>query len=116
MRAAVRVIDGRRLELMPAGRPRRGAYRLDWRSVSTIDGHMREGSIGFGVGTRALGAASELKQSPLDGGRPARIVVRWLFYAALFAFAGGLLAGSVIAPRARLGAWLALDTPRGLLR
>jgi len=88
--ATTSVTAPRRLELRPNQRLRQGAYRLEWRSVSTIDGHIREGSVGFGVGTAALGGTLALQGSPLDGLGPVRAAIRWLFYAALFFFAGGL--------------------------
>lgn len=102
----VRVSRGRRLELRPRGTLAAGAYRLEWRSVSTIDGHIREGSVGFGVRTAALGGAVEVQQSPLTGAGPLRAAVRWLFYLALFLFAGGVLNAALLARRASLGAWL----------
>jgi copper transport protein len=110
--ATSRVTSGRRLELRPRDRLRQGAYRLEWRSVSTIDGHIREGSIGFGVGTMADGDALELQASPLDGWGPARAVIRWLFYAALFFFAGGLFNALLLGRGSPLGAWLIPRDPR----
>jgi copper transport protein len=104
--AAVRVSRGRRLELVPRRRLAQGAYRLDWRSVSTIDAHIREGSVGFGVGTAALGAAVDVGGSPLEGVGPLRMALRWLLYAALFLFAGGALNAAVRRPRGSPGAWL----------
>lgn len=112
--AAGRVTEGRRLELRPESALARGAYRLDWRSVSTIDGHIREGSIGFGVGTAAVGAAVELEQSPLAGAGPVRAALRWLFYLALFFFAGGALNALLLSRRGSLGGWLAPDGPAHL--
>lgn len=103
----VRVAEGRRLEVAPRGPLPRGAYRLDWRSVSTIDGHIREGSIGFGVRTASLGAPIELQQNPLAGAGPVRATLRWLFYLALFFFAGGALNAMLLARNGTLGSWLA---------
>jgi copper transport protein len=113
--ATAQVTSGRRLELRPRDRLRQGAYRLEWRSVSTIDGHIREGSIGFGVGTMADGDAVELQASPLDGWGPARAIVRWLFYAALFFFAGGLFNALLLGRRSPVGVWLIPHDPRGSL-
>ena len=109
--SAARVTGGRRLELRPERALEPGAYRLEWRSVSTIDGHIREGSIGFGVGTAAVGAAIELEQSPLSGAGPVRAVLRWLFYVALFFFAGGALNALLLSRRGSLGTWLAPAGP-----
>lgn len=104
--AAVRVVGGRRLELAPQESLARGAYRMEWRSVSTIDGHVREGSVGFGVRVDARGAAAEMSMGPLDGLGPARVATRWLFYGLLFAFGGALLAGTLMQPRAPLAVWV----------
>lgn len=104
---ASRVTAGRRLAFRPQQRLRDGAYRLDWRSVSTIDGHIREGSIGFGVGTAALGPAVELQQNPMAGVGPARALLRWGLYLSLFFFAGGVLNTMLLDRRGSPGAWLA---------
>ena len=106
--ASTRVTAGRRLELRPRRRLAQGAYRLEWRSVSTLDGHIREGSVGFGVGTASVGGAFQLEQGPLDGFGPARAAIRWLFYAALFFFAGGLF-NAVLRRGGQAGAWLTPD-------
>jgi copper transport protein len=113
--ATTRVTAARRLELRPRQRLRQGAYRLQWRSVSTIDGHIREGSVGFGVGTAALGGAIGLQASPLDGLGPLRAAIRWLFYAALFFFAGGLFNALLLGRGERAGAWLIPRDARGTL-
>ena len=104
--SVARVTGGRRLELAPRTRLPRGAYRLVWRSVSTIDGHIREGSIGFGIGTASLGAPIELQQSLSPAGW-VRAALRWLFYVALFFFAGGALNALLLARSGTLGSWLA---------
>ncbi len=109
--ADVRILERRRLELVPRGRLAQGAYRIDWRSVSTIDAHIREGAVGFGVGTAALGASVEISGSPLDGAGPARVALRWLFYAALFFFAGGALNAARRRGRGSPGSWLAPANP-----
>jgi len=103
--ATARLIDARRLALVPSRRLPQGAYRLHWRSVSTIDGHVREGSVGFGVGADAAGGAVRLEQGPLAGLGWARTVVRTVLYVALLFFAGGLLAGALLGGR-RAGQWL----------
>ena len=104
--ATVRIAQERRLVLVPRERLAQGAYQLEWRSVSTIDAHIREGSVGFGVGTAALGASVAVGGTPLDGAGPARVAVRWAFYAALFFFAGGVLNGLVRTRRGSAGSWL----------
>ena len=104
--ANVRVTGGRRLELLPRERLPQGAYRLDWRSVSTIDAHIREGSVGFGVGTAALGGAVDIGGNPLADAGALRIAVRWVFYAALLFFAGGVLNAALRGRHSSPGYWL----------
>ena len=108
--ASTRVAGSRRLQVIPRRQLPQGAYRLTWRSVSTIDGHIREGSVGFGVGTSA-GAAVDVEASPLGGMGTARVVARWLFYAALFVFAGGVFNAVMLGRGRRLGAWLMPEGP-----
>ena len=105
---STRVTGSRRLQVIPRAELPQGAYRLTWRSVSTIDGHIREGSVGFGVGTSA-GAAVDIEASPLGGIGTARVVARWLFYAALFVFAGGVFNAVLLGRGRPLGAWLLPD-------
>lgn len=104
--ATVRVAQERRLVLIPRERLEQGAYQLEWRSVSTIDGHIREGSVGFGVGTAAEGAAVAMGGTPLDGAGPARVGARGVFYAALFFSAGGVLNAAIRRRRGSPGSWL----------
>ena len=94
-----------RLVLRPGAPLRRAPYRVDWHTVSTVDGHALEGSFGFGVRTAAVGGEHQLEQSPLARHGWARIAIRALLYAALFFFAGGLLNG-VLLSRSEPAAWL----------
>ena len=103
--ASTRIVGSRRLQVIPSRQLPQGAYRLTWRSVSTIDGHIREGSVGFGVGTSA-GAAVDVDPSPLAGMGTVRAIARWLFYAALFLFAGGVFNAVLVGRGGQLGAWL----------
>ncbi|MFL5820931.1 MAG: CopD family protein [Solirubrobacteraceae bacterium] len=93
--AGQRVVDGRRLVLIPRSPLSRGTYRVQWRSVSTDDGHALEGSFGFGVRVAATGAAS-VQESPLARGGWVRTPVRAALYFALLLFAGGLLVQALI--------------------
>lgn len=97
----------RELVLRPRARLGRAAYRVDWHTVSTEDGHALEGSFSFGVGTPAVGAAQELEQSPLARGGWLRMVLRTALYASLFFFAGGIFVGAVLSRREGPAAWLA---------
>lgn len=94
---------------MPLGR---AAYRVEWHSVSTLDGHALEGSFSFGVRTAAAGGEHSVEQSPLARGGVYRIVARWLMYAALLTFAGALLLRWML-PGGASGSWL---VPAGLRR
>ena len=47
--AARQAIRGRRIVLIAGRALDRGAYRVEWRTVSTDDAHPLEGSYGFGV-------------------------------------------------------------------
>lgn len=88
--------EGRQLVLRPTrALASPAAYRVDWHTVSTLDGHALEGSFGLGVRTAAVGGAQRLEQSPLARDGWLRIASRAVFYAALLFFAGGLLAGLV---------------------
>lgn len=104
--ATVRVSGGRWLTVRPTRRLGQAAYRLDWRSVSTLDGHVREGSISLGVGTAALGDRLYVEQSPLARDGWIRIAVRAVFYGALFFFAGGVLVAALLGKPGRTGHWL----------
>src|SRR5438128_2491788 len=69
----------------------RAAYRVDWHTVSTEDGHELEGSFGIGVGTAAGAGSHSVQQSPLADAGWLRALTRALLYVALLSFAGGLI-------------------------
>lgn len=91
----------------------RGAYRVDWFSVSNDDGHALAGQFSFGVRAAALGGAQAIEESPLSGGGWWRTAMRAAFYVALFLFAGGLFNGALLSGGGRRGSWL---VPPGPLR
>ncbi|MBA3328877.1 MAG: copper resistance protein CopC/CopD [Solirubrobacterales bacterium] len=91
--------SARRLVLRPAAALERGAYRVDWHSVSTEDGHALEGSFSFGVRTAAASGGHSLEQSPLARDGWLRVGARVLLYAALLLFAGALLLRVVLGAR-----------------
>lgn len=91
--------SGNTLVVHPTSKLERGAYRVEWHTVATDDGHELEGSFGFGVRARAGAAAIATEQSPLAGGGWVRALVRALLYATLLAFAGALLLAAVLGPR-----------------
>ncbi len=106
-RVAARVTapSARRLELRPRGAVGRGAYRVEWHSVSADDGHALEGSFSFGVRAAAVGAARSSQAGPLADGGWLRVLVRGLLYPALFVFAGGALLNALLGRPRR--SWLA---------
>jgi copper transport protein len=96
----------RQLVLQPRTRLAKGAYRVDWHTVSTLDGHALEGGFGFGVRVRTGIGEQSVEQSPLARNGWLRITVRAGFYVALFFFAGGLF-GTALLSRGRARAnWL----------
>jgi copper transport protein len=107
---------GRKLLLRPQRRLRRAPYRVEWHTVSTLDGHPLEGSFSFGVRTAAIGGEHSVEQSPLARGGWLRIAMRALFYAALFFFAGGVLNAVLLAPRRQPERWLVPEQVRAALR
>ena len=99
--------EGReRLVLVPGGALRAAPYRVVWHTVSRLDGHALEGSVGFGVRSAPPGGGERLEQSPLARDGWLRIALRALLYVFLFVFAGGVLVGVVLSP-ARPAGWLA---------
>jgi copper transport protein len=81
----------RGLILAPAGPLPEGAYRVDWHTVSTLDGHALEGSFSFGVRAAAASGGHAVEQSPLARNGWLRVVARIALYAGLLVFAGALL-------------------------
>ena len=67
-----------------------GAYRVDWHTVSTEDGHALEGAFSFGVRADA-GAAPALEDRPLARGGAVRIAARIALYATILMLAAALL-------------------------
>src|SRR5215212_4809168 len=88
--AAVSVQQRRRLVLTPSRPLPRGAYRVDWHTVSTEDGHALEGAFAFGVRVPA-GAAALLETGPLARGGWVRIGARIALYGTLLTLAAALL-------------------------
>lgn len=95
----------REIALQPDRRLPRGPYRVEWHTVSTVDGHALEGSFGFGVRAPPAAGEQRIEQSPLARDGWLRIATRALFYAALFFFAGGLINAALLAGR-RPAEWL----------
>jgi len=96
IRASVAVQDRKRLVLTPSRELATGAYRVDWHTVSTEDGHALEGAFSFGVRADA-GAAPALETGPLARGGAVRIAARIALYATILMLAAALLLPLLIA-------------------
>ena len=84
------------LVLRPVTALARGAYRVEWHTVSTTDGHELQGSFGFGLRVAAAGGGRAVEQSPLADLGWVRALVRGLLYATLLSFAGALLLAALL--------------------
>src|SRR5215212_3666545 len=104
--AAVKVENNNRLLLRPSRRLATGPYLVDWHTVSILDGHALEGSFGFGVRTSAVGGGQQLEQSPLARDGWLRVLLRGVFYVALFFFGAGLLCGVLLPSPDGPAGWL----------
>lgn len=95
--------DDTSLEVVPDAPLADGTYTVNWRAVSSVDGHVDDGAFAFGVGQAAGDVVvvelvhTSAWASALTG------VGRWLLYAALAVFIGaastGLLAYRGSVPR-----------------
>jgi len=95
----------KQLLLVPGGPLRRGTYRVEWHTVSTLDGHALEGSFSFGVRAPAAGGGHSLEQSPLARDGWLRVLARAAMYATLLLFAGALTLEALLGSGGRF-AWL----------
>jgi methionine-rich copper-binding protein CopC len=102
------VASGRRLIVRLPSKLARGAYRIEWRTVSPLDGHTLGGSLSFGVRAPATGAPPVLASSPFADGGLWRVLARALLYVSL-----GLFAASVLLPALLGRTWLATASPAG---
>lgn len=101
-RVAVRLnIDSRSIQMTPLNRLSKGSYRVEWRAVSTLDGHPVEGTFAFGVRAPAENVGLPIQQNPLEQNGFARISFRAIFYSAVLVFVGGLLVAALWQPRRR---------------
>lgn len=110
-----RTTSEKRLVLEPAEQLAQGAYRIEWHTVSPLDGHALEGSFSFGVRAAAAGGVHRVEQSPLADAGWLRVGARIALYVALLLFAGALLLRMLLARGPR--SWLvpaALDGAAGL--
>jgi copper transport protein len=103
--------DDRRLRFALSRTLPNGVYTVNWRAVSSVDGHAAAGSYAFGVGvvppTSAAGAAVSANSAGLTA---AAAVGRWMLYSGLALMAGAasttwLVLGGAIPTRARIVLW-----------
>ena len=108
-------VEESELVLQPKARLERAPYRVDWHTVSTVDGHALEGSFSFGVQTAPASVAHSLEQSPMARDGWLRIGARAVFYTAILFFAGGLFTAALLSRR-RPAAWLLPEGVAGSLQ
>jgi len=102
--ASMRTAGTSRLLLRPEQALGTGAYRVDWHTVSTEDGHALEGSFSFGVRAAAAGGEHAVEQSPLARGGWLRVLLRALLYIAALLFVAALVLPWLVR---RAPSWLA---------
>ena len=70
----------------------RGSYTVDWRVVSSDDGHGTSGSYVFGVGVAPPGSAATSSTST-PSSSPLEVAARWVLLVGLVALLGAAVAG-----------------------
>jgi copper transport protein len=96
---------GQRLLVRPTADMPSGAYRVEWHSVSTEDGHALQGTFSFGVRAAAAGGTHSIEQSPLARDGWIRVLARAAMYTTLLLFVGVLLLRALLCGRRR-DSWL----------
>lgn len=104
--AETRVAEREQVVLRPTEELARGAYRIDWYTVSTLDGHPLEGAVGFGVRVPAPSADESVEESPLARQGWLRIAARGVLYGTLFFFAGGVMGAALLSRGRGAAEWL----------
>lgn len=82
--------DGRRLSYRLPPLPD-GLYTVDWRVISTLDGHLTRGALSFGVGRVTVPASATQATGPIAPPWT-EIVARWGGLVGLFLLIGGSVA------------------------
>jgi putative copper export protein/methionine-rich copper-binding protein CopC len=101
--------------LPTAGNLPSAPYRMRWHTVGAYDGHVLEGTFGFGVRAAApADAAPRLTSSPFEGWGLLRISLRAVMLICLFFFAGGVLVPALLRVPGGHAAWLVPSDERGL--
>jgi copper transport protein len=97
-----------------------GVYTVNWRTVSSVDGHYAAGAFAFGVGVSVdavIAGGGTGGASSSSGGAPPpsalAVAGRWTLFAGLVLLVGAALVGTVVSPGARrstlqlaAGAWV----------
>jgi copper transport protein len=97
------------LVLRPLRRLSRGAYDLDWHTVSAVDGHSVQGSYSFGVRAAVVGPAVSAAPGALADGGWLRALLDATFDGALILFCGGVFCSALLSRGSYPGAWLSAD-------
>ncbi len=82
--------DKRSLQVTPSEPLQNGVYTVNWRAVSSVDGHVESGAFAFGVGEKpAPGSAVVVELLHTSPWASALLAAgRWLLYAALVVLIG----------------------------
>ena len=91
-----------------------GAYRIRWHTVGGYDGHVLEGTFGFGVRAAAVDGEPRITSSPFKGWGLLRVSFRSVMLIALFFFAGGVLVPALLRVPGGFSAWLVPRDERNL--
>ena len=92
-----------------------GAYRIRWHTVGGYDGHVLEGTFGFGLGAAPpVDAEPTITSSPFRGWGTLRVTSRAVMLITLFFFAGGVLVPVLLRIRGSHAAWLLPTNERDL--
>lgn len=94
------------LVLRPVRRLLRGAYEVEWHTVSAVDGHTAQGSYSFGVRAAVVGPAVAAAPGALADGGWLRALLDATFDGALILFCGGVFCGALLSPPRDPGGWL----------
>lgn len=101
------------LVVRPVRRLLRGAYEVEWHTVSAVDGHTAQGSYSFGVRAAVVGPAVAAAPGALADGGWLRALLDATFDGALILFCGGVFCGALLSPRGSYpAAWLLADVSK----
>ena len=78
---------------VPLRRLGKGVYSVSWKVISAVDGHLTEGSFGFGVGVSPSGVAGG-EGTTNEAGSRFELLARWVFLLGVIALIGGAVAGA----------------------